>query len=58
MQGLTQGEARTISIETLGAAHGPVQDVRVVMDGEQANSHCCPSSIDQFASRRQSFLQR
>jgi hypothetical protein len=36
---LTQDEARTTAAETLEVVHGLVQNMRVVMDGEQVLSY-------------------
>jgi hypothetical protein len=43
---LTQDEARNIVAQTLEVVHGLVQNMRVVMDGEQAHSSCNPQSVD------------
>jgi hypothetical protein len=43
---LTQDEARTTAAETLEVVHGLVQNMRVVMDGEQVRSYYNPPSIE------------
>jgi len=43
---LTQDEARNIVAQTLEVVHGLVQNMRVVVDGEQAHSSCNPPSVD------------
>jgi hypothetical protein len=47
---LTQDEARGAATETLKIVHGLVQNMRVVMDSEQAHSTSNPSSIECYPS--------
>jgi hypothetical protein len=44
---LTQDEARMTAVQTLEVVYGLVQNMRVVMDGEQAHSSCYPQTVEQ-----------
>jgi hypothetical protein len=43
---LTQDEARTTAAQTLEVVYGLVQNMRVVMDGEQTHSPCPPLAVE------------
>jgi len=43
---LTHDEARTTAGQTLEVVHGLVQNMNVVMDGEQTHSTYSPSSVE------------
>jgi hypothetical protein len=43
---LTHDEARTTASQTLEVIHGLVQNMRVVMDGKQAQSAYVPRSVE------------
>ena len=43
---LTQDEARITAAQTLEVVYGLVQNMRVVVDGEQARSSCNPLFIE------------
>jgi hypothetical protein len=50
---LTHDEARTTASQTLEVVHGLVQNMRVVMDGEQTHSACILPTLNMLSSRRQ-----
>jgi uncharacterized protein YpuA (DUF1002 family) len=43
---LTQDEARQTVAQILKVVHGLVENMKVVMDGEQIHQACSPPSID------------
>jgi hypothetical protein len=43
---LTQEEARISAAQTLEVVYGLMQNMRVVMDGEQIYQACCPQSVE------------
>jgi len=43
---LTDDEARTTAAQTLEVVHGLVQNIRVVMDGEQKHYVCLLLTVD------------
>jgi hypothetical protein len=43
---LTQDEARLTAAQTLGVVYGLIQNMRVVMDGEQIHQTCRPVGVE------------
>jgi hypothetical protein len=50
---LTQEEARMTAAQTLEVVHGLIQNMKVVMDGEQIRQVCRPHGVEDLPSRRQ-----
>ena len=46
---LTDDEARTTAAQTLEVVYGLVQNIRVVMDGEQIHYACSPSTDERLS---------
>ena len=47
---LTHDEAQTTAVQTLEVVYSLVQNMKVVMEGEKANSACNPPSVEHHAS--------
>jgi hypothetical protein len=50
---LTLKEARMTAAQTLEVVHGLIQNMKVVMDGEQIHQACRPQGVEYPPSRRQ-----
>ena len=46
---LTDDEARTTAAQTMEVVHGLVQNIRVVMDGEQIHYACPLPTVDRLS---------
>jgi hypothetical protein len=55
---LTLDERRITALEILEVAYGLVQNMRVVMDGEQNDSACHPLDLRNSTFRRQVIQRR
>ena len=55
---LTLDEGRITASEILKVVYGLVQNMRVVMDGEQADSACYPLALRNSPFRRQVIIHR
>ena len=55
---LTLDESRTTASQILKVVYGIIQNMRVVMDGEQTDSACHPLALRKFPFRRQVINRR
>ena len=46
---LTQDEARQTAAQILKVVHGLVENMKVVIDGEQIHRACCPLGVEDLS---------